>query len=116
MSKILPDPQIQQLKAARAGVIAIALPTPVVATIGKTSIAFAQPLVQLTRSLTTVPSLQAIAGTPSESPVTSDSFTTKLTQNVFQSVSLVVVESLETLAGTPSESPTVGVAFTTSVI
>lgn len=117
MSKFIPDPQIQSLRAMRAGDIAIANPSPLVMTIGKSSVAFVQPLIQLSRVVPpAVPSLVALSGTPSESPVISRSFTTTLTQNVFKSVSVSAVNALEALAGTPSEAPTVGVAFTTSVI
>lgn len=117
MSKFLPDPQVQSLRAMRAGDIAIALPTPLIMTIGTQATAQAQPVV--TQSITVapaVPALEALSGTPAESPTLSAVATTETTQDTDQSKSLVAVESLETLSGTPSESPTVGVATGTVVV
>lgn len=117
MSKFIPDPQVQQLRAMRAGDIAIALPTPLVMTIGKQSVATAQPIV--TQPVTVGPAVQtlvALSGTPSESPVIGSSFATLLSQDALQSKSLSAIESLEALSGTPSESPVVGVGFATLVV
>ena len=116
MSKFLPDPQIQSLRAMRSGDIAFAIGAPAVQTIGKQSIAFAQPFIQLARSLTTVESVGFPVATPNESPIIGDAFQTILTQNVLESISLAAAESLEALSGTPSEAPVIGVAFTTTVI
>lgn len=118
MSKFLPDPQIQSLKAMRAGDIAFGLPSPAVVTIGKSNVAVAQPLVL--KSITVVPAVpatQALDGTPSEigGPI-GVSFLTNTSQNLLQSISLTTTESEETLAGTPSESPVIGVGKSTSVI
>jgi hypothetical protein len=117
MSKFIPDPQIQQLRAMRAGDIAIAQATPAIQTIGKSSVAFAQPLVVIPIAPPpAVPAVNSPVATPNESPVIGKATATTLSQDALQSISAVAVESLETLAGTPSESPVVGVAFTTSVV
>jgi hypothetical protein len=117
MSKFLPDPQIQSLRAMRAGDIAIALPTPQTMTIGTQAVASPQPVIN--KSITVapaVPALQALSGTPSESPVIGVVPSTLTSQNANQSISVVAAESLETLSGTPSESPVVGVATGTLVV
>jgi hypothetical protein len=117
MSKFLPDPQIQSLRAMRAGDIAFAQASPVAMTIGTQATASPQPVI--TKSITVgpvVPALEALSGTPSESPVVGVASATVTTQNANQSISVVAVESLETLAGTPSESPVVGVATGTLVV
>lgn len=117
MSKFIPDPQIQSLKAMRAGDIAFALPSPATMTIGKQSTATAQPITL--KSITPPPAVPAVnspVATPSESPVVGEAFQTILSQDALQSISLTITNALETLAGTPSESPTVGVAFSTSVV
>lgn len=117
MSKFLPDPQVQSLRAMRAGDIAIALPTPIVMTIGTQAVADPQPVVTVPITFApAVPALQALSGTPSESPTVGSAFATLLSQNALQSKSVAAVQSLEALSGTPSESPTVGVATGTSVI
>jgi hypothetical protein len=117
MSKFLPDPQIQSLKAMRAGDIAIGLPTPQTAVIGVAHTATPQPIVtQAISPPAAVPSTEALAGTPSESPVVSSAFATTLSVNANQSKSLTTTEALEALSGTPSESPVVGVATGTSVV
>lgn len=117
MSKFLPDPQVQSLRAMRAGDIAIALPTPLVMTVGTNAVAEAQPVVGVSITVApAVPTTPALSGTPAESPTLTAVATTETTQNTAQSKSLVAVESLETLSGTPSESPTVGVATGTVVV
>lgn len=118
MSKFLPDPQIQSLRAMRAGDIAFGLPTPSVHTVGVAHAASPQPII--TKSITppaAVPALQALDGTPSETagPI-GVAFLTNLSENQGQSVVLGTTEAIETLAGTPSESPVVGVGTSTSVI
>lgn len=117
MSKFLPDPQIQSLRAMRAGDIAFAQASPVAMTVGTQATASPQPVI--TKSITVapaVPALQALSGTPSESPVVGVTPVTLTTQNSNQSVNVAAVESLETLSGTPSESPVVGVATGTLVV
>lgn len=117
MSKFLPDPQVQSLRAMRAGDIAIALPTPLIMTIGTAHAAQAQPVInQAITVAPAVPTTPALSGTPSESPTLSAVAATELSQDTSQSKSLVAIESLETLSGTPSESPTVGVATGTVVV
>lgn len=114
MSKFIPDPQIQSLKAMRAG--DISMPTPVTMDVGVGNSATAQPIVQLSKSLGTVESVGSPVATPSESPVMSRTFETRLSVNTAQSKSLSTIESLVASSGSPSESPVVGVGFATSVI
>lgn len=117
MSKFIPDPQIQSLRAMRAGDIAFALPAPATMLIGKQSLATPQPIVfQSVVPPAPVDALVAVAGPFNESPVVgvADDFT--LSVDVFQSVSLLTTNALEAIAGTPNESPVVGVAFGTSVV
>lgn len=114
MSKFLPDPQIQSLKAMRAGDIAIGNGGTI--TVGVAPVAVAQPIVNIPIAPTTSNSLETLAGTPSETPVVSVVPTTLLSQDTTISVTPTTVESVETLAGTPTETPTVGVAFGTSVV
>lgn len=117
MSKFLPDPQIQSLRAMRAGDIAFAVGSPAVMSLGKSSFAFPQPITL--KSITVgpaVPTVGSPVATPSESPVVTRAFQTILSQDALQSKSLVAVASLETLTAMPSESPVVGVGFSTSVI
>jgi hypothetical protein len=117
MSKFVPDPCIQQMRAARAGDIAIGIPTPIISTVGVAFTAITQPVIgQSISPPAAAPSLEPIAGTPSESPVVGSAFATTLSNNADQSKSLAAAESLETLSGTPSESPVVGVATGTSVV
>lgn len=113
MSKFIPDPQIQSLRPMRAGDIAFANGGTI--TIGKQSVAIPQPIVTQSKSLTTVPSTEAIAGTPSESPMIGEATGTLLSQDTAISVNVGTTNALETLSGTPSESPTVGVGTSTSV-
>jgi hypothetical protein len=115
VSKFIPDPQIQSLKAMRAGDIAFALPNPATLAIGKMSRVIAN--VPQAKSLTAVESLEAVAGTPSEvaGPV-GVAFVTFPSADAFQSKSLGTVEALEALSGTPSESPVIGVGTGTAVI
>lgn len=115
MSKFLPDPQNQQLRAMRRGDIALA--DGGVKTIGVQPIAFAQPLV--TKSIVVpaaVESLVALSGMPTEAPIVSRAIQTFLSFNANISINLTTTNALEPLSGTPSEAPTIGVAFTTTVI
>lgn len=114
MSKILPDNQIFSLKAMRSG--AIAAPPPVSLAVGVSKQVFAQPLLQISKSLTAVESLAAAPVPINESPVVGSAFAFTLSVDALQSKSLAAVESLEPLTAMPSESPTVGVALSTSVI
>ncbi len=117
MSKFIPDPQIQSLRAMRAGDISFALPSPLVMTVGAQHTAIAQPIVlQSIVFPPAVPAVVAVVATPSESPIISSAFQTILSEDTLQSKSLIAVESVEALSGTPSESPVVGVAFATSVV
>jgi len=116
MSKFLPDPQIQSLKAMRAGDIAFGQGGTVL--VGVSPVATAQPIVNIPIAPPAPPpTLETLAGTPSENagPVGVVP-TTLLSTDAAISISPTAAESLETLAGTPSESPTVGVAFGTSVV
>jgi len=117
MSKFVPDPCIQQMRAARAGDIAIALPSPLISTVGVQHTATPQPVISQSISPpAAAPSLEALSGMPSESPTVGSAFATTLSTNANQSKSLTTTEALETLAGIPSESPVVGVAHGTSVV
>lgn len=119
MSKFLPDPQVQSLRAMRAGDISFALPTPLVSTIGVDFVAFAQPTTQ--ESITfpaPVPAIEPLSGMPSEvgGPIVVVP-TTTLSEDALESINFpAAVPALETLAGMPSESPVIGVGFSTSVI
>lgn len=115
MSKFLPDPQIQSLRAMRAGDIAFG--NGGTKTIGVVPVATAQPIVNIpiappAPTLTT----PALAGTPTETPVVGVATATTLSQDTTISVNPTTVESLETLAGMPTETPTIGVSFGTSVV
>lgn len=116
MSKFLPDPQIQSLKAMRAGDIAFA--NGGVATVGVQHIAFPQPTAQESIILTpAVPSFETLAGMPTEAPVVGSAFAPTLSQDALQSITVpAAVPALETLAGMPTEAPVIGVATGTSVI
>jgi len=100
MSKVLPDPQIQSLRAMRAGDIAIALPT--IVTMPETAVA--------------VPSDVVLSGTPSETAGVGSAFANTLSQDPAASESFLTANSLEALSGTPNESPVVGVGTATSVV
>jgi hypothetical protein len=114
MSKFIPDPQIQSLKAMRAGDIAFAAQTPL---LGVAPVATAQPIVNIPIAPPAPPpTLEALAGIPTEAPVLSVAFFETLSVDAAISVNPGTVDSLETLSGTPSETPTVGVAFGTSVV
>jgi len=116
MSRFLPDPQIQSLRAMRAGDIAIALPTPVVSTVGVVPVATAQPIINTPETAVAVPSDVALSGTPSEAPAVGSAFANTLSQDAAASENFLTANSLEALSGTPSESPVVGVGKSTSVI
>ena len=115
MSKFLPDPQIQSLKAMRAGDIAIG--NGGTKTVAVSAVATAQPIVTINIAPPApVNALVSLAGTPTETPVLGVATATALSQDTTISVNVVAIESLETLAGTPAEAPTIGVAFGTSVV
>ncbi|MGE5663132.1 MAG: hypothetical protein ACM31I_02240 [Deltaproteobacteria bacterium] len=114
MSKFIPDPQIQSLAPMRAGDIAFAQGG--VMTIGKQSVATAQPIVNQSKSLASVESLGAVSGPFNESPVigVADDFT--LSVDALQSKSLGTTNALEALAGIFNETPVIGVGTGTSVV
>lgn len=119
MSKFLPDPQIQSLRAMRAGDISFALPTPLVSTIGVDHVAFSQPTVQQSISFPApAPTIEPLSGMPSEvgGPIGVVA-ATNLSEDALQSATFpAAVPAIETLAGMPSESPVIGVGTSTSVI
>ena len=114
MSKFIPDPQIQSLVPMRAGDIAFAQGG--VMTIGKQSVATAQPIVGQSVAPATVDTLEAVSGPFNESPVVGVVDDTTLSVDALESVSLLTTNALEALSGTPGESPVVGVGTGTSVI
>lgn len=114
MSKFTTPPQIQQLKAANAGIIAFA--DAGAPSIGVVSSAFSAQFVGFNVSLlpvnALVASLLADAGTHALGvPVL---FTEVLSQ-FNKAVSFSIAQVLEALTGMPSQSPAVGVATFTSV-
>lgn len=117
MSKFIPDPQIQSLKAMRAGDIAFANGgNPVV---GVAPLAFAQPIVNIpVTPPAPPPTLEAVVSPAGETPAgPTVAPTTRTSDDAAISVLMGgVTDALEALAGTPNETPTVGVAFGTSVV
>jgi len=116
MSRVAPDPMIQQIQAARAGVIAVLYPDVPTSTVGVTPIAYPQPFSNQSKSLTTTDAQETLAGTPSESPLAPVSFVTTTSQDSLMSFSPAAIETQPALDGSSSESPTVGVGFTTNVV
>lgn len=114
MSKFIPDPQIQSLVPMRAGDIAFAQGG--VITIGKQSLAIAQPIVSKSVALLSAHALGAVSGPFNESPVVGNAFATTLSVDTSQSKSLATTNALEALSGTPGETPVVGVGTGTSVV
>jgi hypothetical protein len=115
MSKFLPDPQVQSLRAMRKGDIAFASGGTV--TIGKQSSASVQPLVQKSIIVpAAILAIIALSGTPAGAPTIGVATQTILSVNTAIAISLLTTNALEALSGTPSETPTVGVAFATSVV
>ena len=114
MSKFLPDPQIQSLKAMRAGDIAFGQGGTLA--VGKQSVAIAQPIINLNRSVTAVPGTEPVSGPFNEAPVIGEAIQTLLSVDVAQSVAPVAAESTVTVDGPFNESPVIGVAVGTSVI
>ena len=114
MSKFIPDPQIQSLVPMRAGDIAFAQGG--VMTIGKQSVATAQPIVGQSVALAAVESSGPVAGPFNESPVVGvvDAFT--LSVDALQSKSLGTTDALEAVSGPFNETPVIGVGTGTSVI
>jgi hypothetical protein len=67
MSRVLPDPQIQSLRAMRAGDIAFALPNPAVMAVGVQSVALPLPTADVSiPTPAAVPSTPSLAGNPAE--------------------------------------------------
>lgn len=116
MSSFSVDPQIQQLRAARAGDIAFASPSPAVHTIGKAHRVIANVPLSGTALLTAVLSDEPLSGMPSETagPIVT-AFVTQPSADTFETASLAATEALETLTGTLVESPVIGVGTGTSV-
>lgn len=114
MSKFIFPPQIQQLRAANAGVIAFAdgglLP------IGVVPVAFSAQFVGFNISLLTVEAVvsAALADAGTHAPGVPSLFTEIFSQ-FNKAISFSITEALQALSGTPSESPSVGVATFTSV-
>ena len=116
MSKFLPDPQIQSLRAMRAGDIAFGQPPSVPQVIGVSAVAQAQPIISQSVSPVAVPSQGPVSGPFNASPVVGEATATTLSDNTAMSVSLTAVPTTPALSGTPSETPVVGVGTATSVI
>jgi hypothetical protein len=115
MSKFLPDPQIQSLRAMRAGDIAFA--SGGIVTVGVAHQAIAQPIVnQPTAPPAPVQTLEPVVALASENPLVGVVDTTTLSQDALESINVAAVASLEALSGTPSETPVIGVATGTTVI
>jgi len=114
MSRFTTPPQIQQLKAANAGVIAFAdggtLP------IGVVPVAFAAQFVGFNVSLLTVEAVVAslLADGGVHAPSAPSLFTEVLSQ-VNKAISFSITEVLQAITSMPSESPAVGVVTFTSV-
>lgn len=110
MSRILPDPQIVQLRAMRSGDIAIALAGGPAIAVGVTPMAFAQPIAGSSVTVSpAAPSTQALDGTPSETPGVGSSFATVTSQDATKLVDQSgagsfpeISNTLVTLDGTPS--------------
>ena len=117
MSRVTPDPQIQQLRAARAGAVALSLPTLTIAELGVVALGVLSPQGAKVVSPVALDSVPAVTATPSVGPIVlGKSKATTLSTNVQKSKSLSSVNSLETLAGTPTASPVIGILTGTSVI
>lgn len=114
MSKVLPDPQIQSLKAMRAGDIAFAQGGTI--TVGVQKVVFAQPLVTIARTAVAVESLGTVVTPAGEAPVVGKAFADTLSQDALISIPLLTSNSLVTPDVPATESPTVGVAVSTSVV
>ena len=117
MSKVTPDPQIQQLRAARAGAVALSLPTLTIAELGVVALGVLSPQGAKVVMPVAQDSVVVVAGTPAAGPVSlGKSKSTTVSKNVQKSVSVPLSNSLETLSGTPTASPLIGVVPGTSVI
>lgn len=114
MSKLIPDPQIQSLRAMRAGDISFANGGTI--TIGKQSVAVRSPEGVVNESVDAIPSVEAVLGPFNDNPPVGvvDAFT--LSEDAAVSISPSSVPSIETLVGLFSESPAIGVGIGTSVI
>jgi hypothetical protein len=116
MSKFLPDPQIQSLRAMRAGDIAFGKPPAVPQLVGVSSVAQAQPIVTASVSPVAAPGQGPVSGPFNVAPVVGEATNTTLSQDAAISVSLSAVPTTPALDGTPSETPVVTVGTATSVI
>lgn len=117
MSRVSPDPQIQQLRAARAGAVALSLPTLTIAELGVVALGVLSPQGAVMVTPVAQDSVVVVAGTPAVGPLgLGKSKATTLSKNVLKSISLSSVKSLETLSGTPTTSPVIGVVPGTSVV
>lgn len=117
MSRFSPDPQIQQLRAARAGIVAGVHPAELIQqTIGVTQAGVISPFGAKPIMPVATPSIEALAGMPTMAPTVGEAVSTTKSDNTSASISPTPTNSIETLAGTPNETPVVVVAPTTSVI
>lgn len=114
MSRFPVLPQIKQLRAANAGVIAFADGGFLV--VGVVPLAFAAQFVGFSFSLVAVPSLVSsiLADGGTHAPSAPVLFTEVFSQFV-KSVSFSITEALQAITAMPSESLAVGVATATSV-
>lgn len=113
MSKFIPDPQIQSLKAMRAG--DIAMPTPTTLTIGKVSQAVLNPTAGVSVSMTAAESTVALTATLPESPTIGIADTTTVSLDATESISMSAVDTTVSVA-TTNENLTIGVATSTSTV
>ncbi len=114
MSKALPDPQIQTIRAARAGAIAFGdagtLTPPTTVVQANVDVVIAIPI-----SAAAVPTTPALSGTPGESPAIGIVDDTRINVEAAAALSVTAVPTTVALSGTPAESPTIGVGVGTSV-
>ena len=116
MSKFLPDPQIQSLRAMRAGDIAFGQPPAIPQVVGVVAFATAQPIVNIPVNPVAVPSVAPTPPIEAQSPVVGEAFNTTLSQDAAISVNAIAVPTIPAITSMPSESPVVGVATSTSVM
>lgn len=113
MSKFLFPPQIQQLRAANAGQIALA--DSGVHMIGVSKFTIAAQLVGKSIVLALVSALGTVTITANQTPTVSRTTFTEVASLVTKSISLSIVSALETPTFPAGESPVVGVAIFTDV-
>ena len=116
MSRVSPDPQIQQLRAAKAGAVALSLPTLTIAQLGVVALGVLSPQGAKVVAPDAQESVAAVVALAGASPTMAKMDATTLSTNVQESISMTAVDSLETLSGTPTLSPVIGVVTGTSVI